>query len=147
LAFGLSAVRQKNLTRQQLYIASMNLAQNVIDNGNYPKVHELLNTFLPERGLGDLRNFCWYHLWFRTHDEKAPLKGHTGYVYSVAFSPKGNMLASASADRTVRLWDIQTKREIATLKGHLNLVNSVAFSPDGRTLASASQDKTIWLWD
>ncbi|WP_413160908.1 protein kinase domain-containing protein [Capilliphycus salinus ALCB114379] len=75
------------------------------------------------------------------------LEGHSGHVYSVAFSPDGCTLASGSADQTIKLWDMETDREIATLKGHSNTVDSVAFSPDGRTLASGSSDKTVKLWD
>jgi WD40 repeat protein len=68
-------------------------------------------------------------------------------VYSVAFSPDGKTLASASGDNTIKLWNLQSQKPIATLAGHSNSVNSVAFSPDGLTLASASGDKTIKLWN
>src|SRR4030095_10916028 len=56
-------------------------------------------------------------------------------------------LASASDDKSVILWDIETHRPIATLQGHSNFVNAVAFSPDGATLASGSTDHAIILWD
>jgi len=74
------------------------------------------------------------------------LSGHTDPVYSVAFSPDGELLASGSSDRTIRLWDVGTGQVVRTLSGHTDSVNSVAFSPDGRLLASGSLDRTIWLW-
>jgi len=64
----------------------------------------------------------------------------------VAFSPDGRLLASASEDKTVRLWDPVTGQHQRTLTGHAGPVRSVAFSPDGRLLASAGDDGTVRLW-
>ncbi len=79
------------------------------------------------------------------------LTGHEARVWSVAFSPNSQMLASGSDDRTIRLWDLsQTQEEpklIQVLEAHNFWVSSVAFSPDGQKLASGSYDKTIRLWD
>jgi WD40 repeat protein len=74
-------------------------------------------------------------------------KSHSESINSVAFSPNGKMVVSASDDPMVRLWDSATGALLQTLKGHSDWVNAVAFSPDGRELASASHDKTIKLWD
>ncbi|MEA5498394.1 WD40 repeat domain-containing protein, partial [Limnoraphis robusta] len=57
------------------------------------------------------------------------------------------LLATASGDNTVKLWDASTGKEIKTLTGHTNSVNGVSFSPDGKLLATASGDKTVKLWN
>ncbi|MCU0705696.1 MAG: hypothetical protein MUF18_17140 [Fimbriiglobus sp.] len=81
---------------------------------------------------------------------KFVLAGHTDPVYSVAFSADGQRIATASFDRSVKLWDAATGKELRTFAGkagHQNLVTAVAFSPDGSTVASVGTDNFARLWD
>ena len=80
-----------------------------------------------------------------------PQVGHSVKVLSVAFSPDGNLIASGSADATIKLWN-RNGRLLRTFNGHTGMVASIAFSPDGRTILSGgsdfrSLDNTLKLWD
>jgi serine/threonine protein kinase len=75
------------------------------------------------------------------------LTGHSDSVQSVVYSPDGRYLASGSGDKTIKVSEVATGKQLRTLTGHSDKVSSVAYSPDGRYLASGSNDKTIKIWE
>ena len=68
-------------------------------------------------------------------------------IRAVAFSPDGNRIAWAGADRAVRIWDVKQAREIGSFEGHRGEVSSLTYSVSGRLLASGSADGTVLIWD
>jgi len=75
------------------------------------------------------------------------LRGHSGSVTSVAFSPNGKYVLTGSGDKTAKLWDAATGAEVRTFTGHRDSVVSVVFSPDGKYVLTGSYDNTAKLWD
>src|SRR5207249_12003241 len=80
--------------------------------------------------------------------EIATLKGHTGAVGGMAFSPDGQTLATGSDDKTVRLWSLAPGRRPGVLQGRTGWAfSALAFSPDSRLLAAGGHDDKVRLWD
>jgi WD40 repeat protein/serine/threonine protein kinase len=109
-------------------------------------VRRLLESQTRPAGKEDLRSFDWYYLWALSHRERN-LHGHKKDIKSVAFSAAADILASASSDGFVKLWDPATGQELATKLPRLSSVTCLAFTADGQFLAVGYFDGSIRLWE
>jgi len=140
------AVKSEDYARHLAYAAKLNLAERDWQDANVAGVQRQLEETRPAPGKTDLRGFEWYYLDRLGHSQGRTLAGHTDRVQSVAYSPDGSRLASASHDHTVKLWDAVTGQFIRTLAASQN-VWAVVFHPDGTRMASAGDDRAVTLWD
>jgi len=116
-----------------------------------PKKSAILNfeSFKQEEilvtGSDDFTMFLWSP--HKSNKPIARLTGHQALVNHVAFSPDGHYIASASFDKSVKLWNGLTGKLINSLRGHVNSVYQITWSADSRLLASCSKDSTVKVWD
>jgi WD40 repeat protein/serine/threonine protein kinase len=144
------ANEEKLRSDQRLYVAEMGLAQQAWRESQTDQVREHLQAVVPGRpDDADLRGFEWYYLRRLCEATTRTLRGHTGAIWGLAFSPDGRRVVSAgNGDGTVKIWDVGTGELIGSLAGPMDGVVCVAYSPDGRRIASADgSHATVRLWD
>ena len=108
------AETERDRSGRLLYGANMNLAKVAWDEAMVSRVVELLDQHRPQPGQPYLRNFEWFYLDRLCHSELLTLRGHTNWIWSVAFSSDGKRLVSASYDQTVKVWDATPRSQEST---------------------------------
>jgi DNA-binding beta-propeller fold protein YncE len=127
---------------QQLYVLRVNQAAQAWSAKNLDQAREQLKES-PAR----LRGWEWHLLQRLSQAAPRVLQGHTAEITGVAFSPDGKTLATGSEDKTAKLWDATTGKEVLTFREHMGSVRTIAFSPNGRRVASAGTDGSVRVWN
>jgi eukaryotic-like serine/threonine-protein kinase len=155
------AIEQERITRTNFYAADISVALRLLDEGDLTGAQRVLAEHWPKPSTSDseystdLRGFEWRHFWKRCEGNAlTTLRGHTGPVTCLVFSPDGATLFSGSRDGSVKRWDLRARQCVETLAlpepftftGVQKGIFSVALSPDGRTLAVGS-DTDVGFWD
>ena len=133
---------QKAETALESYVASIGAASAAL------RVHDVAEARLRlDRAPDALRGWEWRHLRAGLDQSLFSLPGHSQWVRSVAYSPDGSRIVTASSDGTARLFDGRSGEPLRVLRGHDGDVNAAVFTPDGRRVLTGSADGTARLFD
>jgi eukaryotic-like serine/threonine-protein kinase len=143
-----AAQAQARANRRLAYAGQMHLAMQAWELANMGQMRELVEQSKPKPGEEDLRGFEWYHLWqlaYRNGERYS--RKHPKEVWSVAYAPDGQRVASGCDDGKLRVWEAATGKLLAEFEHPSTFIWSVAWSPDGQQIAAALGNGTAQLWD
>jgi eukaryotic-like serine/threonine-protein kinase len=140
-------VREVARGRRLQYVRDIRQADQLLRSFQAALAMSVLNRQRPQAGEDDLREFTWYHLMRRCDTASRTLRGHQSDVYSVEFSPRGDLLASAGKDGAVVIWDTSNWHIVRKIVASYTEVNAAAFSPDGQNLATVDDHGELRLWE
>jgi WD40 repeat protein len=140
-----TAREQSALRRRFLHLAQCSLMQKAWDEGQIPKVHELLKQQLPAEGEEDLRGFEWYYYAHRCHEERLTLRANAGTAMHLALSPDETILAAACmnpladlTDGRIVLWRLPSGTFLREVCPRVGAPRWLSFLPDGKNLIAAT---------
>ena len=146
------ALKQREASRQLLYVANLNLAQRAWETLNIPRVEDLLSQLESGRGMEDLRGWEWHFLHALCHRELCTLRSSVDRVHCLAYMPDNRRLVSAGVDGVAIIWNAESGAEISrfqfsdphTLSKYGGNNVSISFSGDGRRLAVGGDKAQVW---
>ena len=138
------AEQQRETNRQLLYASDLNLAQRMWEEGNYPRLIELLDRHRPTPDRADLRGFEWFHLWHAAHlhERSFELPNITG---GMTMTADGSLIAAGDAAGNIRIWEVATGKPRLSLTGPG--VSAIAISSDRRLLAVGTRTGIVRVVD
>jgi WD40 repeat protein/serine/threonine protein kinase len=137
------ALEERQRAEKQLYANQITLADREWETNDVAGAWQYLDACRE-----DFRGWEHNYLYTLFTQNQRTLRGHSGWVWSVAFSPDGKQIASGAWDGTLKLWDTATGKAIHTMQGDPNWVMGVAFSPDGKRLVSGGfYSGVLKVWD
>lgn len=132
----------KPISGLELYVAQIEAASSLLDLNQVGDAKMYLEKTNPS-----LRGWEYHHLKLKADQSTNTLSTHSDEVTFVAIDKNSKWIASASIDKSIKLWSMGNFEELKTLQGHTSGVSTLDFSPDGKLLASGSRDRTVKLWN
>lgn len=147
---------QAHITKANLYVADLVLAQQALDRGSVDEARSILEPFIESDPQRDLRTFEWYHLWHRLGEQSGPVESEEPELWwqsedtnleTVALSPDGTLVAAEGTPGRIDLFEASSGEKRGSIAAHSAAIVDLAFSPDGTELYSVSDDTTIAISD